>query len=194
LQASIFEKQEKVDKAIEIIRQALTQFPKEERLIYYLGALYDKQGDTERALSVMQDILKANPKNPDALNYVGYTYVTQKQKLDEAEALIKKALALKPGEGYVEDSLGWLYYVQGKYKKAKDILEKAVQMRSDEAVILDHLADTYLKLGETEKAYLTYQKAMNAKPDRKTTDAIKQKLEKLSENEVIKKRFPAKNK
>jgi len=118
-------------------------------------------------------------------------------KLDEAEKLIQAALKLKPGEGYIEDSLGWMYYLRGNYKKARSILEKAVSMKPDEPVILDHLGDVYMKLGDLAKAYEFYQKAAQANPanvDKKIVDSIKQKIENLSQEEIIKKRFPATNK
>ena len=197
LMASVYEREEKYDEAAKILREGVQKFPKEERILYYLGAIYDKQGDFERAISVMQDILKINPNNADALNFMGYTYVSHNMKLDEAEKLIQAALKLKPGEGYIEDSLGWMYYLRGNYKKARSILEKAVSMKPDEPVILDHLGDVYMKLGDLAKAYEFYQKAAQANPanvDKKIVDSIKQKIENLSQEEIIKKRFPATNK
>jgi len=39
------------------------------------------------------------PDNPEALNFIGYSWADRGIKLDEAEAMIKKALSLKPAMG-----------------------------------------------------------------------------------------------
>ncbi len=191
LLASIYEKEEKYDEAIKILKEGIEKFPKEERMIYYLGSIYDKKGDYESAISWMEKILKLNPRHADAMNFIGYTYAMHNMKMNEAEKLIKEALKIKPGEGYIEDSLGWLYFQKGQYKKSLVMLEKAANLKPEEAVILEHLADNYIKLGKLEKAYEFYQKASQSNPDKKTSDSIQQKIDSLSREEIIRKRFPA---
>ncbi len=66
----------------------------------------------------MKKVIKLDPKDANALNYLGYTYTEMGQNLEEAERLIKKALTFKPGDGYITDSLGWVYYKTGRYKEA----------------------------------------------------------------------------
>ena len=191
--ASIYEKKEKFDEALNVLNKAKEKFPplkKDERLIYYTGTIYDKMGNFEKSIAVMQEILKLNPNHADALNFVGYSYSIKGIRLDEAEAMIKKALSLKPGEGYIEDSLGWIYFIKGDYKRAKKYLEKAVILKADEPVILDHLADLYIKLDDIKKAQSLYQKALELKPDKKTTEQIQRKLNVINEKEKSK-RLPA---
>ena len=168
-----------------MLHQGIQKFPKEERLLYYLGAMYDKDGKVEKAVSTMEKIIELNPKNADALNFIGYTYALQNKDLDKAEKLILEALKLKPGEGYIEDSLGWLYFVKGDLKNAKIWLEKASKLKPKEPVILEHLADLYVKEGELLKAQELYQRVMEFDPDPKTLKSIQEKL---------KNRFPAQDK
>ena len=54
------------------------------------------------------------PSNAPALNYLGYTYAESGKHLDEAEKLIKRALDIEPEDGFYVDSLGWVYYQQGR--------------------------------------------------------------------------------
>ena len=49
------------------------------------------------------------------------------QSLDEALAMIKKAVDLDPANGAYLDSLGWAYFKLGKYDLAEDNLIKASQ-------------------------------------------------------------------
>lgn len=188
--ASIYEKKEKFDEALNVLNKAKEKFPKDERLIYYTGTIYDKMGNFEKSMAVMRGVLKLNPNHADALNFIGYSYAIKGIHLNEAEDMIKKALSLKPGEGYIEDSLGWIYFIKGDYKRAKKYLEKAAILKSDEPVILDHLADLYIKLNDIKKAQSLYQKALELKPDKKTTEQIQKKLNVINEREKSK-RFPA---
>ncbi|MBI4041828.1 MAG: tetratricopeptide repeat protein [Deltaproteobacteria bacterium] len=190
LLASIYEKQKNLGGAIGILREGVEKFPKEERLLYYLGALYDKTENVEQALEAMEKILKINPNHPDALNFIGYTYILHSKDLVRAEKLLKKAYELKPGEGYIEDSLGWFYFLKGDYPSAQKWLETAVQLKPQEAVILEHLADVYVKLDKLHQAEEVYQRALKSNPEGGTLQSIEKKLNELGQ--TLKKRFPAK--
>jgi len=79
------------------------------------------------------------PDSPEALNFVGYSYADRGIKLDEAEELIKKALKLKPGDGYITDSLGWVYFRQNKLSAALNCLQEAHKILPADAAIAEHL-------------------------------------------------------
>ena len=75
------------------------------------------------------------------LNYLGYSWVDKGRNLDEALAMIKTAVDLRPNDGYIVDSLGWAYYRLGRYDEAVTQLERAVELQPDDSVINDHLGD-----------------------------------------------------
>ena len=159
LAASLDEESRRVDSAIETMERASKLFPEDEKVLYYLGSLYDKKGETDKSLKMMQAILEKNPDNVDALNYVGYTLTSQKTKLDDAERLLKRALQLRPDNGYVQDSWGWYLFTRGKVSEAVVQLEKAVKLKPDEPTILEHLGDVYVHANLLEKAIVQYQEA-----------------------------------
>ncbi len=80
--------------------------------MFRLGALQDKAGLRQKALDTMAAIIKIDPDDASALNYLGYSYADMGIKLDQALILIQKANALRPDDGYITDSLGWVYYVR----------------------------------------------------------------------------------
>src|SRR5512147_3326686 len=106
----------------------------------------------------MQRALARNPDNANALNYIGYTWAERGIRLDEAEKMISRAIELRPEDGFIVDSLGWVYYMRarplvqsGKMDAAQAYLERALSEleRADELtggdpVISEHLGDTYL--------------------------------------------------
>jgi tetratricopeptide (TPR) repeat protein len=121
----------------------------------------------------MQTVLKLDPQNAEALNFIGYLYADKGIRLDEAEALIKKALALKPGNGYMIDSLGWVYFRQNRLDDALRHLKEASEALPEDAAISEHLGDVYAKLGQIKEAIDAYERALRFNPD---SDALKQKL------------------
>ncbi|MBW2652719.1 MAG: tetratricopeptide repeat protein, partial [Deltaproteobacteria bacterium] len=121
-----------------------------------------------------------NPDNADALNYIGYTYADKGINLDKAEKLIKRALELKPQDGYIIDSMGWLYFKKGNYKKAIKHLEKAAKYASEDSIIREHLGDAYLKNNLNDKALEMYERALELEPEK---DELKEKIKDLRNNE-----------
>ena len=73
-------------------------------------------------------------------------------RLDEAHELIQKALDLDPQNGAYLDSMGWVYYRQGKLEQAEQLLTQAIDKVGDDPTVHDHLGDVYYKLGKTREA------------------------------------------
>ena len=111
----------------------------------------------------MKKTIALDPEHASALNYLGYTYADLGINLDEAEALIKKALSIKPDDGYITDSLGWVYFKKGQYAEAIEWLKKAALLTPEDPVILEHLGDAYYRVGDTEQAARYYRKALEKK-------------------------------
>ena len=134
--------------------------PENPRIYFRLGVVYDKWGKKEDSIAAMQQVVKLEPENANALNYLGYTYAEMGINLDEAEKLIRKALEFKPGDGYITDSLAWIYYKRGRYEKARQLLESAITVVPDDPIIREHLGAVYEKLGMTEQAIDSYRKSI----------------------------------
>ena len=113
------------------------------------------------------------------MNYLGYTYADLGTNLDEAEKLIKEALNYKPDDGYITDSLGWVYYKKGLYEKAVEMLERAVKLVPNDPIILEHLGDAYLKINDSKKALEYYNRSL--KHQKKDKEKIEKKIQTLTE-------------
>jgi Flp pilus assembly protein TadD len=110
------------------------------------------------------------------LNYLGYTWVDQSQNLKTAMDYIRKAVKLKPDDGYYIDSLGWAYYRLGNIEAAVEHLERAVELRPDDPVINDHLGDAYWRIGRKLEAKYQWQQSLTLKPDKDLIATIDKKL------------------
>ncbi|HMA68205.1 MAG TPA: tetratricopeptide repeat protein [Desulfosalsimonadaceae bacterium] len=173
--SSFYKKKELFGKAEELLLEGLSIEPKNTKLRFELGVLYDEKGAREKAIDQMEQVLEVDPEHADALNYIGYTYADQGIHLEKAEKLIRRALEKKPENGYIIDSLGWLYYRRGRLEEAAACIERAVQLIPNDPVVLEHLGDVYKALGRLEEAMDAYQRALeNRTGDRaKIEDKIK---------------------
>ncbi len=145
-------------------------------LFYARGVSYERLGQWPKAEADLKRALELKADQPLVLNYLGYSWVDQGQKLDEAMRLIKKAVELKPDDGYFVDSLGWAYYRLGKFDEATKHLERAVELRPDDPVINDHLGDAYWRVGRRLEARYQWSQALTLEPEPEDAEKIKLKL------------------
>jgi tetratricopeptide (TPR) repeat protein len=176
---SIYEEIGEFENAETIFNKGIDIAPKNIRLHYRLGVVYDKWGKKDESIEKMKAVIKLDPKDARALNYLGYTMVEMGQDLNEAERLIKEALKYKPDDGYITDSLGWVYYKKNLLRQAIDVLKKAVSLVPDDPIILEHLGDAYMKTDDKKNALEFYERSLNHHKEGKT--ALENKIKKLKE-------------
>ncbi|MBL7716029.1 MAG: tetratricopeptide repeat protein [Bdellovibrionales bacterium] len=175
--ASLEEESKNLNQAITILEEASKRFPSDEKVRYYLGSIFDRVNRTDEALVQMEAILGLNPENVDALNYIGYTWTQKGIRLNDAERLLRKAMALRPNNGYIQDSWGWHLFMRGKFNEAIVELEKAVKLKPTESTILEHLGDAYVHQNLREKAFHQYRDAVRFAEDETLKRKIESKLE-----------------
>lgn len=128
-----------------------------ESVCFMRGAMYERMKKFDDAEAQFRKVIGMNPRNAGALNYLGYMLADRSVRLDEAHDLIKQALDLDPQNGAYLDSMGWVYYRQGKFSDAEDLLVRAIDRLGQDATVHDHLGDVYLKLGKTKEAIAQWQ-------------------------------------
>lgn len=171
--ANVYFLYKKYEKAEETFEQLLADNPEHTGATYGIAAVYQTIGAFEKAEKYLLKTLEIEPGHEYALNALGYLYAVQEIKLDEAEALVKRALQKSPKNGAYLDSLGWVYFKQGRIAEAITLLEEANQQLPDNAEILMHLGDAYLENGEPDKARGVWQQAQTIEPD---NDDIQERL------------------
>ncbi len=120
--------------------------------------------------------LELRPDHPQVLNYLAYSWVDRNENLDKAREMLIKAVSLRPRDGFIIDSLGWLYYRLGEYDNAVIQLEKAVSLEAADPTITDHLADAYWRVGRREEARYQWQRALWLDPAEDQVPVIEEKL------------------
>ncbi|RMF08637.1 MAG: tetratricopeptide repeat protein, partial [Alphaproteobacteria bacterium] len=147
-------------------------------LYYARGVCFERLHQWPKAEADLKRAMQLDGDRALVLNYLGYSWVDQGQNLEEALKLIRRAVRLKPGDGYFVDSLGWAYYRLGRFKDAARELERAVELRPDDPVINDHLGDAYWRVGRRQEARYQWAQALTLEPEPKDAEKIKLKLAK----------------
>src|SRR5437879_12634531 len=98
-------------------------------------------GRFDELVHEMEEAIRLDPKHADALNYLGYTYAERDMRLEEAVALIQRALADKAQNGYYLDSLACAYYKIGRDHEALAAMKRAEAMVQDDTDLVALRAD-----------------------------------------------------
>lgn len=179
MRASFLETKGSLPQAISVLEEGLSLFPDNKQLLYFHGALLDKVGERERSLLSMKKILEKDPEDPSALNFLGYTYAELDRDLDQAEKWVRKAAQLRPGDGFIQDSLGWVLFKRGRLSEALTHLRKASELQPEEPVVQEHLGDVYQHQKKFSEAVTAYEKAV-ALTEKKDVDFVKKVQGKLA--------------
>jgi tetratricopeptide (TPR) repeat protein len=145
-------------------------------LFYSRGVCNERLKKWPEAEADFKKALALSPEESLVLNYLGYSWVDQGQNLKQAMDYIRKAVKLKPDDGYYVDSLGWAYYRLGNLSAAVEHLERAVELKPDDPIINDHLGDVYWKVGRTLEAKYQWQQALTLKPEPEQIVTLKEKI------------------
>jgi len=161
--AQVYEQAKRFDDAVKAVDDAekLSTSDEEKSGIFFMrGALLERQKKFDASEESFRKALALNPDDPQTLNYLGYMLADRNVRLDEAYKMIQRAVDLVPNSGAYLDSLGWIYFRQGKLTDAERTLVRAVDLTGQDPTVHDHLGDVYMKLGKTQEAIAQWNASM----------------------------------
>ncbi|HEX6959112.1 MAG TPA: tetratricopeptide repeat protein [Ferrovibrio sp.] len=167
--------------AVKDYTAALARIPKIETrhwtIFFGRGVANERAQNWQQAEADMLKALELQPDQPLVLNYLGYSWIDRNVNIERGTQMIERAVALRPNDGAVVDSLGWALYRQGRYAEAVVQLERAVELKGGDAVITDHLGDAYWRVGREEEARFQWRRALGLKPDHDLAVQVQRKLD-----------------
>lgn len=171
---------ERYKEAVDVYNQAMARIgepqPQHWSLLYARGIVLERSGQWDKAEPDFLKALEFNPNQPMVLNYLGYTWIDKGINLKRATEMIKKAVELRPMDGYIADSLGWAHYRLGNYQESAKEMERAVALRPEDPVINDHLGDVYWRVGRTNEARFQWRRVLTLDPEDKLAGQVRDKL------------------
>jgi tetratricopeptide (TPR) repeat protein len=161
---------------IKAIETALARRPGSTALTMALSNHLARDGQWERAVETAKKLLKRHPDSAQALNFIGFTLAERGVRLDEARKTLERAVSLKPWDGGIVDSLGWLHVKLGKLDEAERLLQRADRLTPEDPEILQHLGELYAHKSDRARALETYKRALLHKPDERLRRTLEEQI------------------
>ncbi len=163
--ADVLRQEERFEEAVAAYDRALAFYAvpgADQWFIFYARAIsQERQRLWDKAEPDFRMALQLRPDQPQVLNYLGYSLVERQEKLDEALAMIQRAVAAQPDSGYITDSLGWALYRLGRYDEAVGPMERAAELMPVDPVVNDHLGDVLWAVGRRLEAQFQWKRALS---------------------------------
>jgi tetratricopeptide (TPR) repeat protein len=181
--AEVYQKGKRFDeagKAVDDAEKLSTTDEEKVEVFFMRGALMERQKKYDASEEAFRKALALDPDHAGTLNYLGYMLADRNVRLDEAYKMIQKAVDLAPESGAYLDSLGWVYFRQGKLTEAERILVKAVDLTGQDPTVRDHLGDVYMKLGKIQDAINQWNASMKGFKEQPASDTDPEEVSKVS--------------
>lgn len=156
-----------VQAAYTLVKAELDQYPGETDLMSELSLVLEKLKRFDEMEALLRQLMAKAPQEAHAFNALGYSLADRNIRLEEAQQLIEKALELAPKDPYIQDSLGWVKFRQGKHPEARSILQTAYTAKPD-AEIAAHLGEVLWVMGQTREAGNIWREGLLLKADNET--------------------------
>ncbi|MCB1727853.1 MAG: tetratricopeptide repeat protein, partial [Gammaproteobacteria bacterium] len=162
--------------ALALYDAAIAAFPDDHDLRYNRALFIVELGDFEGMERDLRRLLDEDPDHAEALNALGYTLADRNERLDEAFALVSRALKLRPDSPAVLDSMGWVLYRQGDLEQAAVYLRRALDLSQDDEIAA-HLGEVLWVSGRQADAKTVWRQALGHAPDSDKIRAVVQRLQ-----------------
>jgi tetratricopeptide (TPR) repeat protein/TolB-like protein len=138
--------------------------PEKDRL--YIEAIYANviEKNKERYLDLLDTLVRRYPKEKLAHLQMG-VYMDSENRLEEAIASFKMALALDPEYGDALNGLGYVYAKLEDFPAAIEYLERYAEVSPGDVNPVDSMAEMYFRMGDLDQAIELYKQALRIRPD-----------------------------
>ncbi len=146
------------------LEEALAQYPNQVDILYALAEHQADTGKIAEAEKTYRKILTLDPDNIDALNAYGYLLLTRTERKQEAEKMIRSAVARYPDSPAMQDSYAWMLYLGHQPREALIWLQRAYSAyRKGE--IAAHYVEVLYANGKKELAQKVYDYERRGQPE-----------------------------
>ncbi|MCX8086300.1 MAG: tetratricopeptide repeat protein [Rhodocyclaceae bacterium] len=153
-----------------VLALALERQPDQPELLYEIALIAEKLGRLDELETRLKRLIALKPDHAHAHNALGYSLADRNVRLEEARALIERALELAPDDPFILDSKGWVLFRQGDKVGALEYLNKALSLRSDPEIAA-HLGEVLWSLDRRDEARATWEKARREHPNNEVLNA-----------------------
>jgi tetratricopeptide (TPR) repeat protein len=176
LSARLLDDRGRNEEALAAFQDLMKRTPDDASLVYEYANLLEKNGRIAEAERALRDRLAKDPLDANALNALGYMFAERGERLDEAIALVQRALKVEPANPSFLDSLGWAHVQQGKLDLADAPLTEAAEKLPSSSAVQDHLGDLRFKQQRYGDAVAAWERSLAGDGEAIDRTKIEQKL------------------
>lgn len=163
-EASLLGQAKRSQEAFDLLKNAVETLPSTPDLIYDYAMTAERLGLFDVMERELRKLIVLKPDFGQAYNALGYSLADRNERLEEAQKLIEKALALSPNDYFILDSMGWIKYRRGQLSQALDYLKRAYAVQSDPEIAA-HLGEVLWQQGQRDEALKTWEDSLRDHPD-----------------------------
>lgn len=123
-----------------------------------------RSGRKSEAVETLRAALRESPDNVDAMRCLAQSYLQDKERLGDAEALLRRATELAPAYTAVWMLLGGLLHEAGRHRESVEAFRRAITLEPKLTPGWTGLGNAHAFAGEVEKAREAYQRAVGLDP------------------------------
>lgn len=123
-----------------------------------------RSGRKDEAVEALRTALRESPDNVDAMRHLAQIYVREKERLEDAEALLRRATSLAPDYVAVWMLLGGLLHESGRHRESLDAFRRVTSIEPRNVAAWTGLGNAYSNAGEIERSREAYERAVSFDP------------------------------
>jgi tetratricopeptide (TPR) repeat protein len=129
-----------------------------------VGANLLKDGKVSEAIEIFRELVRKDPNNVNAMRYLGISYWKDNNKMDDAEALLRRVVEIAPDYTSGWLNLGALLLERNKYHDAIDSYKRATRLEPRNPAAWGGLGNAYAIANYQDKAAEAYGSGVKLNP------------------------------
>ena len=125
------------------------------------GGSNERLGNYKKSDEDLLLALKISPNDSYTLNYLAYSWLERKMNISKAVKMLEIANKINENDPYITDSVGWGYFLTGRYDEAEKFMRRAIILMPNDPVINDHYGDILWKLNKKLQAKFYWESVLN---------------------------------
>ena len=179
--AAVYKNSKKYEKSIDLYTSIMSTTDKSSLnyadLLYRRGGSYERIKEYKKSDRDLLSALDLIPNNSYVLNYLAYSWLERDKNINKAISMLEKAYKENDNDPYIIDSVGWGYYLVGRYTDAEKYMRRAIELMPNDPIVNDHYGDILWKMNRKIQARYFWKSVLKMNDtEKEMADSIKEKL------------------
>ena len=179
--AAVYKNSKKYEKSIDLYTSIMSTTDKSSLnyadLLYRRGGSYERIKEYKKSDRDLLSALDLIPNNSYVLNYLAYSWLERDKNINKAISMLEKAYKENDNDPYIIDSVGWGYYLVGRYTDAEKYMRRAIELMPNDPIVNDHYGDILWKMNRKIQARYFWKSVLKMNDtEKEMIDTIKEKL------------------